>query len=87
MKKVIKIDLNNFFLEDVILQDNQEIPTDCIETICPDSFYRPKWDGKKWVEGLTQAEIDAIKNQPKTPSLEERLLALETLELERMFGA
>ena len=24
-------------------------------------FHWPKWDGKQWVEGRTQAEIDAIK--------------------------
>lgn len=32
------------------------------------AFYETKWDGSKWVEGLTQEEIDAvILNTAKTP--------------------
>ena len=51
-------------------------------------FYHPKWDGEKWVEGATQEYIDSLKAQaePQEPTLEERLQALEQLELERMFG-
>jgi len=64
MRKVLRIDSNGFYIEDVILQDSKAIPSDCIEIICPDGFYKPKWDGNTWVEGLTQAEIDAIKNVP-----------------------
>ena len=50
-------------------------------------LYQPKWNGEKWIEGLAQEEIDAIKvNVTTEPSLEERLKALEQLELERMLG-
>jgi len=44
-------------------------------------FYWPKWDGKAWVEGRTQAAIDAIKAQAVAdtpPSLEDRLALLES---------
>ena len=59
-----------------------------IEEPCPAGFYHPKWDGSQWIEGLTQEQIDAIKAQstPVEPTLEERLQALELLELERLFG-
>jgi hypothetical protein len=60
MKKVIKIDASGLFVEDVLIADDAETPSDCIDSVCPDGFYRPKWNGSQWVEGLTQAEIDAI---------------------------
>ena len=54
-------------------------------------FYWPKWDGKQWVEGRTQAEIDAIKAQAEQSvpdivtvmaaeivSLKERLAKIES---------
>ena len=46
----------------------------------PSGFYWPKYDGTKWVEGLTQAEIDAIKvnGQPIMPNLDQRVEAVET---------
>jgi len=62
MKKVLRIDNNGLFIEDVILQDNEIIPADCVEIVCTGQFYRPKWNGTIWVEGLTQTEIDAIIN-------------------------
>lgn len=30
-------------------------------------FYLPKWNGKQWIEGRTQAEIDAIKASSTAP--------------------
>lgn len=65
MKKVIKIDETGLFIEDVLINENEEIPLDCIETPCPNGFYMPKWNGAKWVEGLTQEEIDELNNQPR----------------------
>ena len=65
MIKVLKINNDGLYVEDVILQDDEEIPEDCIETPCPDGFYKPKWNGTEWADGLTQSEIDAIKaNEP-----------------------
>jgi len=65
---IVKIDSNGLFIEDVIIDENEVVPGDCIEIPCPPGFYHPKWDGKNWVEGLSQTEIDAIENtvQPKT---------------------
>ena len=46
----------------------------------PSGFYWPKYDGTKWIEALTQAEIDAIKAnaQPIMPTLDERVTAVES---------
>lgn len=79
MRKVLKIDKEGFFVEDVIIADGEEIPTDCIAVTCPGGFFKPKWDGAEWIEGLTQAEIDEINRQPIIPTTEERLAALEEL--------
>lgn len=68
MRKILRIDSNGFYIEDVILQNGEVTPTDCIEIICPDGFYKPKWNGNAWVEGLTQVEIDAIKNVVMPPT-------------------
>lgn len=63
MKKVLKIDSDGFYVEDVILNPIEEIPSDCIETHCPEGFYKPKWDGEKWIEGYTNEEIKQIQEE------------------------
>lgn len=66
--KVMRVDSTGLFIEDVLLEDEQEVPPNCIAIIVPEGFYLPRWNGTVWIEGLTQAEIDAIKNRvvPKT---------------------
>lgn len=82
MRKVLKIDDNGYFIEDVILENEEITPEGCIEVECPQGFYKPRWDGSRWIEGLTQEEIEELKKigmTPQEPSLEERLAALEAL--------
>lgn len=70
MKLYRKINLTTgMFIEDILLDENEEIPVDCIETPCPQGLYRPKWNGTEWVEGLTQSEIDAILGNISPPPL------------------
>jgi len=57
----------------VLIEENAEILKDCIEVLCPEGFYKPKWDGEKWIEGLTQSEIDTLKNTVEKPTQEEIL--------------
>lgn len=88
--KLLKIDDNGFFVEDVI-KDKYPLITETqvidgvetevqikdpqyISTQCQGGLYKPKWDGEKWVEGLTQEEIEEIKNTPKIPTTEELLI-------------
>lgn len=40
-------------------------------------LYRPRWDGERWVEGMPQAEIDALNSQTPEPSIEERVALME----------
>lgn len=51
-------------------------------------FYIPKYDKEHntWEEGTTQEYIDSLKPEPHEPSLEERVQALEVMELERILG-
>lgn len=82
MRKVLKIDKQGYFLEDVIIEDDEFTPKDCVETECPDGFYKPRWNGSMWIERLTPQEIEELKKigtTPQEPSLEERLSALEAL--------
>ena len=90
-----KIDNDGFFVEDYILesipvikiQDGKEIADPYyIETLCPDGFYRPRWDGTQWIEALIQAEIDVINNVIPQPTQEERLQAVEDALLTVLLG-
>lgn len=80
-KEVLKIDENGFYIEPVlvVIGSNNPIPEGCIETPCTDSFHKPRWNGTQWIEGLTQSEIDAIKNITLEPTLEERLASAEEM--------
>lgn len=81
MKQANKIDLNGSIIDPVIVEDDFVNTGDIIAAVCPDGFYKPRWDGMAWVEGLTQIEIDAIKNQPQQPTeLELANKKIETLE-------
>jgi len=45
-------------------------------------FYQPKFEGGRWVEGLTPEEIEAIKNPVITPDpKDERISQLEQNQL------
>ena len=79
--QIYKIDKDGYFVADIILKNGEEIPSDCVEARPPQPCYKPRWNGMEWVE-----EGEPPEPQPKPPTIEERLTALETLELERMFG-
>jgi len=79
MTKVIEIDSNGMFVTDVILQDGQAIPTNCIATDCPSGFYLPMWNGSVWTEGLTPAQITVITSKiQEPPTYSSRISALES---------
>lgn len=64
MRKVIRIDKCGFYVEDVVLQDIDLAPYDCVDLHCPDGLYKPKWTGSEWVEGLSKSEIEELKSNP-----------------------
>ena len=67
-----------FKRDDFIFIEETEIGLDVEAS---QGLYLPKWDGEKWIEGATEIPTPT----PQEPTLEERLQALEQLELERMF--
>lgn len=68
--KVVKIDENGFFVEDIIIDDNYVgvgAETIVFKAVT-DGFIKPKWDGTDWVEGedtevLEQIEADKIQQE------------------------
>ena len=79
MKRIIDKQTGLFIRDDFAFNEETEIGLDVEAS---QGFYHPKWDGEKWVEGATEIPTP----QPQPPTLEERVQALEQLELERMFG-
>lgn len=60
MRKVYRIDQNGFYLEDVILNDNEPLPSDCIDIHLPDGFHKPQFVNLQWVESMHQDEINVV---------------------------
>jgi hypothetical protein len=102
--KLLRIDEQGYFIEDVIKDKRPTIPEvkvdeegkeytvevpdpHYITTPCPGGFYRPKWDGEKWVEAMKQSDIDAIVNAPRPKTELEKLqeivdmLLMDSLEV------
>ena len=85
MERIIDKETKLFIRDDFNFDEETEIGLD----VEPASgLYIPKWNGESWEEGATQEYIDSLKEQaePQEPSLEERIQALETMELERILG-
>jgi len=70
MKRLLVFDENGDYIEDKIVEDNyepQENEFVCsIDTVL--AFYKPKLVNGQVVEGLTQEEIDAVRNAVKEPT-------------------
>lgn len=69
---------------DDLKPDREEI----IEVTIPNGMYAvegvcPVWDGEKWVQNVKPPTPEP---QPQEPSLEDRIQALEVMELERILG-
>lgn len=75
---------NNGFIIDVVVIDlldtSNKTPSNVI-TIAPPIdviLYKRKWNGKEWIEGATQEEIEEITRVDLIPpTTEERINALE----------
>lgn len=76
--------VNASFTENVVLED--ESGTLIAEPVAP-GLYKPRWDfkNKKWTEGLTTEEIEAIQNPEPDPeaaeTMEQKLYRLEQADL------
>lgn len=91
-KVIYKIDDDGYVIWNEIkaIDENEEVPEGYIDTPLPGenepSLHRPRWDGEKWVEDMTQEEIEELRKQSRIPTLEERIEALELFALEQIFG-
>lgn len=60
MKQVYRIDSDGFYIEPVIIEDDQIIPSDCVELRPLDGLFKGKYTNGEWTEGLSQDEIDNL---------------------------
>ena len=81
MLRIINKQTGVFLRDDFTFDKNTEIG---LEVDPAQGFYHPKWDGEKWVEGLTETEIMTIKNQSveQQPTIEERVTEIEQVTTE-----
>ena len=85
LKRVIDKESQLFLRDDFYFDKETETALD----VEPEQgLYIPRWNGESWEEGATQEYINSLKTQtePEEPSLEERIQALEAMELERILG-
>ena len=82
MFKVIRIDNDGFYLEDVLVETLEILDIDLISTPCKDGFYLPRWNGEKWIEGKTEEEIEYIKNLNIPQPTSEEILAQTLVEVQ-----
>jgi hypothetical protein len=64
MKQVFRYDNDGFYLEPVILQEDEELPFNCTEIQPPNGLHKGKFINGQWIETLSQDEIDAELNAP-----------------------
>lgn len=74
------------FIEDVRVKTMPVDEYDYIEEPVEGTFYKPKWDGEKWIEGATQEYIDSLQPTVQEPTVEERLQAVEDTILFMLMG-
>lgn len=60
VKKVYKIDSNGYYLDDVILKTDGEVPIDCVEIEMPNGLFSPRFVDGVWVNGISEQEIDVM---------------------------
>jgi hypothetical protein len=69
MRLVAKVDAQGHFIEDVLLEDSEALPVECIATRPPEGFYTPQWTGSEWTEGKPAAEILVATREAKEAEL------------------
>mgnify|MGYP001459846978 CR=1 FL=1 len=91
-KEVFKINDHGYIIEKQIANFDKEgecldeLQDDIITIQPPNGLYRAKWTGSKWIEDMTQKEIDELNNKPNVPTEKERIDMLENMILLMMEG-
>lgn len=65
MGPVAKIDTEGFYVEDVLVGDDQELPAGCVGERPPEGLHTPRWTGSGWTEGKPEAEIVEARKAAK----------------------
>jgi len=74
----VLVDIYPIVLEVIQDDEGNEITTEVrdtsyIDTPCTEGLYKPKWNGSEWVEGLTELEIEDVRNQPHVITESEKI--------------
>jgi N-methylhydantoinase B/oxoprolinase/acetone carboxylase alpha subunit len=72
-KQIYRIDQDGYFIEPVLINEDEKPPADCVEVFPTSGMYKQKWNGTAWIEGLSQAAINALKNVPQPVSEMEQI--------------
>lgn len=96
MKVVRKLNNEGYFIEDVIIRENSDYPKNYTEIPLPSSdkgqigFYKPRWDGTKWVEMMSKEEIKQLNpvnvEQSENQMLRDYVLDLDVRLIMMEFG-
>lgn len=72
--EVYLVDEDGFYVRPVWIEEEKDIPNNSVSEQ-PQGFYRAKRneDNTRWIEGLSQEEIDEIHNQVPPKTVVERL--------------
>ena len=68
------------FITQTFYEEVYNIPEDCVE-VAPPSFYKPKWDGEKWIE-MGERPADP----PHVPTADEKIESLQEENLVNMLA-
>jgi hypothetical protein len=71
VKQVYRYDLEGFYVEPVILEDKEDIPANCTEKNPENGLFKAIFVNGQWVEGMSQEEIEVIKNTQPVSGIEE----------------
>ncbi|PGC22761.1 hypothetical protein COM23_20910 [Bacillus wiedmannii] len=76
-KKILQFKTTELQYQDEVYGGYTEVyeyPEYCTEVPVPVSYYKPVWDGEKWIETITEEELNEMeKPKPQEPSELEQL--------------
>ena len=73
MRLVSRIDAEGFFVEDVLLGEEEPLPAGTIESRPPEGLHVPRWDGRAWVEAMALQDRLQAARQAKISQIRSRL--------------
>jgi hypothetical protein len=74
MKQVVRIDSAGFYVEPVILEDNDKVPSDCVESV-PPSLYKARY-----VDGANGAKVQVKRKSMRLLARLSHVTELEQLK-------